>query len=127
MRPFCLLEQTPALKMYSCHSRTSEVYSYLTISSAGIVFSKVVGTLASSCNTRMPASTGEGHLLGNAEPCQGGAGLVCSEDSRSCLLGFSNISHPKLVSSIVDHLLGLVFKILIEHLCQKCFYVCCLV
>lgn len=67
--------------MYSCHSRTSKVYSYLTISSAGIVFSRVVGTQESSCSTHTPASTGEGRLPGNAEPLWpswGGGGLMFS-------------------------------------------------
>lgn len=51
--------QETAERSGSQHSlfRTSKVYSYLTTSSAGIVFSRVAGTRESSYSTHTPAST----------------------------------------------------------------------
>lgn len=77
LRPFCVLvERIPALR-FLCHFRTSEVHCYLTISSAGTVCSRVVGTQVSSCSTRTPASTGEKRLQGNSGPLCPSQGGVC--------------------------------------------------
>lgn len=54
----------PKVMMYF-HFRTSKVYSYLTISSVGIVSSRVVGTLESSYSIPTPASIGEKRLQGS--------------------------------------------------------------
>lgn len=121
----------PSAENFLCHFRTSEVSCYLTISSAGIVFSRVAGTRGSSCSTHTPASTGEKGLQGNTGPLcpsQGGVWMEWFRDQRPCFLGFSDISHSKLAevqwTSYYVWVLWGFLNIYVLHTYEtKCFYI----
>lgn len=91
----------PRVMMYF-HFRTSKVYSYLTISSVGIVSSRVVGTLESSYSIPTPASIGEKRLQGSlALLPQAGACLV--QFSDRWLVLFSGLFQNFFIHNWVKH------------------------
>lgn len=93
-QPFIWYYSTPSTEDLLCLCRTSEVYCYLTISSAGTEFSRVEGTQESSYSIHTPASTGEKGLWGNS-------GLLCPSQGGG-LTGV--ILRPKaLFSGLLQH------------------------
>lgn len=95
--------------MMCFHFRTSKVYSYLTISSVGIVSSRVVGTLESSYSIPTPASIGEKRLQGTLALLPwAGACLVWFSDRWLVL--FSGLFQNFFIQNWVKHIRPLSAK-----------------